>query len=209
MVVRLLAALLLLTLSLATATAGASDASPPLVDTVEGRRVSITGTVDSVAADHFTLKDLGRRIVVEMDGRPWNAERMLAVGDRVAVSGRTVGTVAGILRIRASALMIPKLNYPGAPDDDWLALNGTVSAIAGDRLTLDSGGRRIVVDASDLGDGDLGGGDLGGGASLPLHVGERVTISGVAPDAFLAHRQGLRAVAIARFEAAAPPVPSK
>lgn len=199
MVHRLLFALLLLPLA-ATAAGGALASSGSAANAAEGRRISITGTVDSVAADHFTLKDLQRRIVVEMDGQPWSATRILAPGDRVAVSGRTVGDFAQTRRIRATTLMIPKLNYPGAPDDDWLALNGTVASIAGDSLTLDSGGRRVAIDASGL---------SGGAGTAPLRIGERVTVSGVVPDAFLARRHDLRAVTIARLDPAAAPAPAQ
>jgi hypothetical protein len=159
------------------------------------RRISIAGTVERVSADHFTLKDLGRDIVVEMGGQPWSS-RTLAPGDRVAVLGYARSDFAASGRIRATTLMIPKVNYPGAPDDDWIAVSGTVSAIAGNLVTLDSGGRTIVADLAALPARPFAG--AGGRA---LRIGDLVTVAGAVPDAFLAQRHGLRAASLALLPA--------
>lgn len=155
------------------------------------RRISIAGTVERVLEDHFTLKDLGRELVVEMGGQPWSTDT-LAPGDRVAVIGYAGDDFPASGRIRATTLMIPKVNYPGAPDDDWIAVSGTVSAISGELVTLDSGGRTIIADL-----GELAAAPFGGTGDRALRVGDRVTVAGAVPDSFLAQRHGVRAVSIA------------
>ncbi|MEX2632341.1 MAG: hypothetical protein WD341_20620 [Tistlia sp.] len=188
---RSLRLLALLSLAVAALTAASADSVPA----AETRRIGITGTVESVATDHFTLKDMQRDIVVEMGGHPW-AGNLLALGDRVVVTGLTDDDFSRTRTIRALTLVIPKLNYPGAPDEDWLAVSGTVAAIDGDILTVDSGGRMVAADLSAVASGRFG-----GSGSTPLSVGDRVTVAGAVPDFLRFRHQGLRASSIALLPA--------
>ncbi len=135
--------------------------------------VSLTGRVADVAEDHFTLRDRNATIVVEMAGRPWRRQAMLAPGDRVAVTGRLAVDFAESRTIEAASVAVPKLRLAGAPDGDWIAATGVVVARDGDLLTLDTGQRRLTIDADAV---------LGEPAGTPVGIGSRISVAGIVAD---------------------------
>lgn len=181
-----------------TAQADASSASA-----VESARddswVSLTGTVESVRPNRFTLDYGDRDVTVEMDDWDWyNEARPVMAGKRVTVSGIVDDDFYEKRTIEArTVLMDGTYHYASAADEEggyyaypvstlygegeWITMRGTVLKVSDtDEFTLDTGARQIQVDVDMMRDNPL---DAQGFPKVT--EGNRVSVYGQIDDSAL------------------------
>jgi len=164
--------------------------------------ISLGGTVEAVSADSFVLDYGTARITVEMDDGDRDADAYkLLVGDQVTVNGRIDDDFFEATTIEASSVHVKKLDtyfYASSLDEEsdgpFIAptplppyetiVQGTVTAVADDELTLDTGLRMVTVEVDRLGYDPL---DDDG--YQRIDVGDRVNVAGAIDDDFFAGRE--------------------
>lgn len=133
--------------------------------------ISLSGTVESVAADRFTLDYGEGAITVEMDDGDRDADAyQLLEGDKVTVTGQIDDDFFEMTKIEASSVYVESLNttfWASSADEETdpmldmsvvapvvvsqTVVRGIVSDIDGDEFTINTGKRAIEVDIEDLG----------------------------------------------------------
>lgn len=155
--------------------------------------IVLSGTVESVRRDQFTLDYGGGNIVVEMDDgdRDADAYRLYA-GDEVAVAGRIDDDFFGSTSIEAASVYVENIRttfFASPRDTEGLELTtmtvvaepidpdgvirGRVTAVLEDSFMLDTGPRRLRVDVSALEDNPVD--EIG---YQRIDVGDRVQVTG-------------------------------
>ena len=154
--------------------------------------ISITGTVDQVNPNAFTL-DYGKGLItVEMDDGDRDADAYkLLPGDKVTVSGIVDDDLFEAATIEASTVHVEKLGttfYSSAADEEDLgrvvmspvvvevsfaALEGTVTSVSEEEFTLDTGASKITVEVDAMAYNPLD--DEG---FQQVEIGDRVAVTG-------------------------------
>ncbi|NHK28790.1 hypothetical protein FF098_012790 [Parvularcula flava] len=191
--------LLATTVSAAALMFGAASAQTSDVSTAtEGDYVSLTGTVNSVEEDSFTV-DYGTNIIeAEFDDLFSSVEvdERLSPGDRVTVygtvdddwfEGRVIDvdtvyssssyTVYGANDVSASPLYYVDPYPADATTGTYITLDGEVTNTRGQSFVLNTGGTMIDVETDQLGYNPLD--DMG---SQQIETGDRVTVVGTLED---------------------------
>ena len=191
--------LLATTVSAAALMFGAAGAQTSNVSTAtEGDYVSLTGTVNSVEEDSFTI-DYGTNIIeAEFDDlfSNANADERLSPGDRVTVygtvdddwfEGRVIDvdtvyssssyTVYGATDVSASPLYYVDPYPADATTGTYITLDGEVTNTRGQSFVLNTGGTMIDVETNELGYNPLD--DTG---AQQIENGDRVTVVGTLED---------------------------
>lgn len=158
--------------------------------------ISISGTVDAVTSDSFTL-DYGEGIItVEMDDGDRDADAYkLARGDEVTVNGMIDDDLFETTTIEASSVYVENINtyfYASAIDEEdtfvtvttpvvisETVVQGTVTEVGGEEFTLDTGNRRLTVEVDELPTNPLD--EIG---YQQIEVGDRVSVAGDIDDDF-------------------------
>lgn len=168
--------------------------------------VSLTGKVKSVSDRSFEL-DYGKgQVTVEVDDFDWRDENAIATGDDVTVTGMIDQDFYESQTVEASSVFVDELStyfyassadeengyysYPVsnyATDDEWITVTGTVVEDTGDRITIDTGGRNLAVDTSDVAFG------------LEVDPGARVSVYGEMDDADLFEGREIVASSVVRL----------
>lgn len=137
--------------------------------------ISISGEVDSVYGDSFTLDYGDGLVTVEMDDWDWYDENSaLLEGDTVTVWGRIDDDLFETTSIEASSVYVQGLNSyfyanPADEEEDWYIdvpvysytvttpiviaeaeVRGTVSSVGEREFTINTGDRMLTVDTSAL-----------------------------------------------------------
>jgi uncharacterized protein YdeI (BOF family) len=129
--------------------------------------ISLSGTVNAINRDSFTLDYGERTITVELDDADRQAETYaLRMGDKVTVNGMIDDDFFETSKIEASSVYIEKLGrhfYASAldeedfatvtylvPIDGGVAVHGLVTEVNGDEFTIDNGLRSVRVDVGDM-----------------------------------------------------------
>lgn len=189
---------LLATIVLAGLLAGGSALAPRADDKLPHQKadetwMTITGKVDTVQPNRFSL-DYGEGVVtVEMDDRDRDAAGYaLMQGDKVLVTGKIDDDTFETTTIEAASVYIERLSttFVASRQDDeqrepldatylppleeaQTTLQGTVTDIAETEFTLDSGQRSVRVDI-----GGLPYNPLEGDGYQKIAVGDRVRVAG-------------------------------
>ncbi|MFO7767068.1 MAG: hypothetical protein R6V33_11605, partial [Pelovirga sp.] len=163
--------------------------------------ITISGEVESVSADAFTL-DFGEGVItVEMDDGDRDADGYkLLPGDKVTVSGMIDDDFYEQTTIEASSVYVENLGttfYASAVDEEGigetfitpvvkskLTVRGTVTAVSGDDFVINNGLRSVRVDISELPYNPLD--DEG---YLKIEVGDFVRATGTMDQEFFEGRQ--------------------
>ena len=168
--VRRLGGALALTAGFALAAAPVAADPNPYVKPDESW-ISLSGTVESVAADRFTLDYGEGAITVEMDDGDRDADAyQLLAGDKVTVTGQIDDDFFEMTKIEASSVYVENLNttfWASSADEETdpmldmsvvspvvvaqTVVRGVVTDINDDEFTLNSGKRALEVDIEDLG----------------------------------------------------------
>lgn len=130
--------------------------------------ISLSGTVESVVRDGFTLDFGGGVITVEMDDGDRDADGYLLMpGDAVAVYGLIDDDFFDAKTIEASSVYLEELGtyfYASAVDEEdrgfvtigtpldpsAVVMRGTVTDVDDDEFTLDTGRRSITVEVEQM-----------------------------------------------------------
>lgn len=132
--------------------------------------ITISGTIDSVRRDNFTLDYGDGLVIVEMDDgdRDADAYKLLA-GDKVTVTGRVDDDLFENTKIEASSVFVENLNttfYASAVDEETTdrllaavtipvvvsntVVQGTVTDVDTNEFTVDAGLRQIRIDVTEM-----------------------------------------------------------
>lgn len=155
----------------ALAAGAAAMATPalaaPSATSDNGEWMTLSGTVQAVSGDDFSL-DYGRNaITVEMDDYDWYNENAVKPGDRVTVTGRIDNDFLQARRLEASSVYIDSLHTRffanPADEEDYipavdgpiagnggLTIIGDVQSIDGSDMVIDAGAIDYRVDTSTL-----------------------------------------------------------
>ena len=130
--------------------------------------ISISGTVETVSLDHFTLDYGDGVITVEMDDADRDADAaVLAKGDHVTAYGRVDDDFMELATIEASSIYVEELGttfYASAVDEEDAytfvtvrpvvvgdaVLQGDVTSVGDDHFTLSTGLREITVKVEEM-----------------------------------------------------------
>lgn len=133
-----------------------------------GTWITISGTVEAVVADAFTLDYGDGTITVEMDDGDRDADAYkLMKDDEVTVTGRIDKNFYDTTTIEAGSVYVENLNtyfYASAVDEEdlyyvtyWPAIaatqtvvTGTVTSANDEEFTLDTGPRQLTVEVEDM-----------------------------------------------------------
>jgi hypothetical protein len=170
-----------------------AEASP------DGSWVSLTGTIVDVSLTQFVLDYGDGEITVEMDDWDFDGDaRPLLINDKVAVFGYVDDDLFEKRTIEASSVYVKDLGTyfyaSGADEEDFppvpvtvttpeIELVGTVTAVSGRELMVDTGVAIIEVNTEELGYNPLD--DVG---FQQIDVGDRVRVQGELGTDFLADR---------------------
>jgi uncharacterized protein YdeI (BOF family) len=158
--------------------------------------ISLSGTVEEVSADSFTL-DYGKGIVtVEMDDGDRDADAYkLMQGDKVTVTGKVDDDLFETTTIEASSVYVENIGtyfYASALDEEdvdtfvtvtvpvvisSVVVQGTVTKVDDDEFTVDTGAREVRVDVDQMAYNPLD--DEG---YQKIEVGDRVSVTGHMDD---------------------------
>ena len=161
-----LVALCALALAAPAAVAGGNNPYTKADDTW----ITLSGTVEAVAADTFTLNYGEGRVLVEMDDGDRDADAYkLLKGDKVTVTGKIDDDFFEVTSIEASSVYVENIGttfFASAVDEEdaniivgeltipvvvsRIAVQGTVTKVNGDDFIVDTGAREIRVDVSSL-----------------------------------------------------------
>jgi uncharacterized protein YdeI (BOF family) len=169
----------------------------------DGTWISLSGTVKRVEPDAFVLEFHQGTVTVEMDDGDRDADAYaLLEGDRVTVSGRIDDDFFETTTIEASSVYVEKLAtafYASAEDEEdarrflgvstpiavsTVLVRGTVTAIADDGFTLDTGDRRLEVAV-----GAMPHDPLDDEGDLRIGLGDAVQVTGVLDRDLFADRR--------------------
>ena len=160
--------------------------------------ISISGTVDAVTADSFTLDYGDGVITVEMDDGDRDADGYkLVKGDKVTVNGIVDDDLYETATIEASSVYVESIGtyfFASAVDEEDVAvdtfvtvtapvvisstvLQGRVTSVSEDEFTIDTGARRIRVEVDEMPYNPL---DNEG--YQRIEVGDRVSVAGHMDD---------------------------
>lgn len=176
----------------------------------DGTWISMNGTVNSVKEDSFTLNYGWGFIVVEMDDGDRDADGyQLMRGDRASVTGRIDDDFFETTTIEAASVFVENLGttfFSSAVDDEdkdrlavtatfpilpaYMVIEGAVTAVSENSLSVDTGARTIRVNVSDLADNPLD--EIG---YQRIRVGHRVSVRGLINSDLFSTRE-LKAEAI-------------
>lgn len=132
--------------------------------------ITISGTVDSVREDNFTLDYGDGLVIVEMDDGDRDADAYkLLDGDKVTVTGRIDDDLFENTKIEASSVFVENLNttfYASAVDEETAerllatvtvpvvvsntVVQGTVTDVDANEFTVDAGLRQIRIDVTEM-----------------------------------------------------------
>lgn len=132
--------------------------------------ITISGTVETVQADRFTLDYGDGSVIVEMDDGDRDADGYkLVAGDEVTVSGRIDDDFFELTTIEAGSVYVKNLGttfFASTMDEESQGLaessllppipisrtvvSGIVSKIEGDEFLINTGDRMLRVDVSDM-----------------------------------------------------------
>lgn len=204
-----------LALSAAAAAAPAPAAEEALPQTETGEWVRLSGEVEEINADQFTLAYGDGRVTVELDRILGFDESLPVPGDRVQVSGRLERMFFDKRSIDAARVYLPKYDEmfyssrgasaedpPGpASDYPWeqvledsgISLTGRVEAVHGEMIALDTGFHTVTVDTTEMIDSPVD-------KQLveTIEVGDRISVTGPVDHAQLFG--GRKVVATTLFE---------
>lgn len=156
--------------------------------------ISISGTVDTVRPDSFTL-DYGKGVItVEMDDGDRDADAYkLVKGDKVTVNGKIDDDLFETRTIEAGSVYVESLDtyfYASAADEEdtfvtvtapvvisQTIVQGKVTEVSGDKFVVDAGLRKVRVDVSKMPNDPLD--DEG---YQKIKVGDRVSVIGKMDD---------------------------
>lgn len=156
--------------------------------------ISISGTVDTVRPDSFTL-DYGKGVItVEMDDGDRDADAYkLVKGDKVTVNGKIDDDLFETRTIEAGSVYVESLDtyfYASAADEEdtfvtvtapvvisQTIVQGKVTEVSGDEFVVDAGLRKVRVDVSKMPNDPLD--DEG---YQKIKVGDRVSVIGKMDD---------------------------
>lgn len=150
----------------ASAWAGSPDPYAKADDTW----ISLSGEVQSVEADQFTLDYGDGMVLVEMDDGDRDADGYkLIQGDKVTVTGRVDDDFFERTSIEAASVYVENIGttfFASSVDDESreqviattltpivvsrTEVRGTVKSVTGDEFTLDTGSREITVDVDEM-----------------------------------------------------------
>ena len=174
-----------------TPVAGTADPNP--YEQSDETWISISGTVDTVEADTFTLDYGNGAIIVEMDDGDRDADAYsLLKGDKVTVTGRVDKGFFESTTIEASSVYVENLGttfFASSVDEEeresiiasaWTPVviartevRGTVTEVNGEEFILDTGDRMVRVDV-----GTLSYNPLDDDGYQRIDVGDRVKVIG-------------------------------
>jgi uncharacterized protein YdeI (BOF family) len=184
-----------------SAPALAQDTTTPVkqrvTETMNGGWVSLSGKVVSATPHQFMLDYGAKTIPVEMDNYKWYNENVLLPGDKVTVTGRMDNDFFQDRRIEAASVYVNDLHRyfyasPADEEDGYyttflaidpitnhesVSLSGTVSAVDGEIMTLDTGLQNFRVDT-----GTLGYDPFDSTGLEEVAVGDHVVVSGRMDD---------------------------
>jgi uncharacterized protein YdeI (BOF family) len=163
--------------------------------------ISLSGTVNAVNRDSFTLDYGERTITVEMDDADRQAETYaLRMGDKVTVNGLIDDDFFETSKIEASSVYVEKLGRHFfasaldeedfstvtylAPIDGGIAVHGLVTQVGGGEFTIDNGVRSVRVDV-----GDMAYDPLDDDGYQKVEVGDIVRVEGRMDDDFWESRE--------------------
>jgi uncharacterized protein YdeI (BOF family) len=156
--------------------------------------ISISGTVDTVRPDSFTL-DYGKGVItVEMDDGDRDADAYkLVKGDKVTVNGKIDDDLFETRTIEAGSVYVESLDtyfYASAADEEdtfvtvtapvvisQTIVQGKVTEVSGEEFVVDAGVRKVRVDVSEMSNDPLD--DEG---YRKIKVGDRVSVIGKMDD---------------------------
>ncbi|MDX1571303.1 MAG: DUF5666 domain-containing protein [Xanthomonadales bacterium] len=184
--------------ALGTGPALADDPNPYLQP--DDSWISLSGEVESVMPDQFTLDYGDGLVIVEMDDWDDDADAYKVVsGDKVTVYGLIDDDTFETTTIEASSVYVEGLNtyfYASAADeeDSFVSVavpvvrsatitQGTVTGIDGREFTIDTAGRQFTVDTSGMPYDPLD--DEG---FQKIDVGDRVSVTGKVTSDFFEDR---------------------
>lgn len=177
--------------ALTAAAALAQDRSPYTL--ADGSWITISGTVDSVRPDSFTLDYGDGTVIVEMDDGDRDADAyQLLRGDMVSVAGRVDDDLYELTSIEASSVFVENIGttfLSSSVDEEsadfWTAavavptdiskttVYGTVTDVDEEEFLIDAGLRELRVDVDDMAYNPLD--DEG---YQKIRVGDRVRVTG-------------------------------
>jgi uncharacterized protein YdeI (BOF family) len=156
--------------------------------------ISISGTVDTVRPNSFTL-DYGKGVItVEMDDGDRDADAYkLVKGDKVTVNGKIDDDLFETRTIEAGSVYVESLDtyfYASAADEEdtfvtvtapvvisQTIVQGKVTEVSGEEFVVDAGVRKVRVDVSEMSNDPLD--DEG---YRKIKVGDRVSVIGKMDD---------------------------
>ncbi len=163
--------------------------------------ISISGEVESVDADEFTLDYGGGSVIVEMDDGDRDADAYkLMKGDDVTVSGLVDDDFFETTTVEASSVYVDKLGtyfYASAVDeeDDFVTVQtpvimsetvvqGTVKKVNDEEFVIDTGFDELTVEVEEMGYNPLD--DQG---YQKIEAGDVVSVTGDMDDDFFEGRE--------------------
>ncbi|MEZ4600054.1 MAG: DUF5666 domain-containing protein [Syntrophotaleaceae bacterium] len=163
--------------------------------------ISISGTVEEVRSDAFTLNYGKGTILVEMDDGDRDADGYkLVAGDQVTVNGKIDDDFFERTTIEASSVFVVKLGTiffaSSADEEDYLTHNadpvvltgitvqGTVTAVGREEFMINTGERRVTVEVDEMAFNPLD--DEG---YQKVEPGDFVRVNGYIDDDFLEGRE--------------------
>lgn len=145
-----------------------SDQANPFAR-ADGTWITLTGTVEEVRANAFTLNFGDGTVVVEMDDADRDADGYdLAQGDQVTVAGRIDDDLFEETAIEASSVYVPETStffFASAMDEEDIyavlmpgvvydpasaSVMGRVAEVESDEFTIDAGTESIRVDVDEM-----------------------------------------------------------
>lgn len=207
-----------LALCLAAGAAGAADtaADRTLSQTATGEWVRLSGTVEEINADQFTLNHGSGSVTVELDDIVGFGESLPVPGDKVQVSGRLERMFFEKRSLDARLVYLPKLDEtfyssraagsagdPAGPasgypwdevlEDGGISLTGRVEAVHDEMIALDTGFHTVTVDTTRMVDSPVD-------RKLveTVEVGDRISVTGPVDHAELF--DGRKVVATTLYE---------
>ena len=155
--------------------------------------ITISGSVEAVSKDIFTLDYGDGLIIVEMDDGDRDADAyQLMKGDKVTVSGKIDDDFFELATIEASSVFVENLGttfFASAVDEETseglaavvtapvvvsdTIVTGTVTGVGAEQFTVDTGLRQLSVDV-----GSLPFNPLDDEGFLKVNIGDRIKVRG-------------------------------
>ena len=149
-------------------TATADEPNPYLLP--DDTWITISGTVDTVRPDSFTLDYGDGAVIVEFDDGDRDADAYKFIdGDKVTVSGKIDDSLFEATTIEASSVFVESINttFFASPVDEEASrtlvtavsipvvpsattLQGTVTKVKDDKFQVDTGNQKVMVSVEDM-----------------------------------------------------------